>query len=38
MAPDGMLLEVTGAGHSVQLRAHDADVRRLLARFLGGAR
>jgi pimeloyl-ACP methyl ester carboxylesterase len=38
MAPDGRLIEVAGAGHSVQLRARDPDVRRTLARFLGGAR
>lgn len=37
MAPDGHLVEVPGAGHSVQLRARDPAVRRLLARFLGGA-
>jgi pimeloyl-ACP methyl ester carboxylesterase len=35
MAPDGTLLEVPGAGHSVQLRAHDPNVRRTLKRFLG---
>jgi pimeloyl-ACP methyl ester carboxylesterase len=34
LAPDGTLLEVPGAGHSVQLRAHDPNVRRTLARFL----
>lgn len=32
--PDGRLLAVPGAGHSVQLRARDPAVRRLLARFL----
>ncbi len=37
MAPDGQLLEVRGAGHSVQLRARDPAVRRTLERFLGGA-
>jgi hypothetical protein len=36
MAPDGQLLEVRGAGHSVQLRARDPDVRRTVARFLSG--
>ncbi|MBV8998163.1 MAG: alpha/beta fold hydrolase [Solirubrobacterales bacterium] len=36
-APDGHLVEVPGAGHSVQLRARDSAVRRLLVRFLGGA-
>jgi hypothetical protein len=36
LAPDGQLLEVAGAGHSVQLRARDPEVRRLLARFLSG--
>jgi pimeloyl-ACP methyl ester carboxylesterase len=35
LAPDGQLLEVPGAGHSVQLRARDPDVRRTLKRFLG---
>jgi pimeloyl-ACP methyl ester carboxylesterase len=35
LAPDGTLLEVPGAGHSVQLRARDPDVRRTLKRFLG---
>lgn len=34
MAPDGQLLEVAGAGHSVQLRARDPRVRQTLARFL----
>ena len=34
MAPDGQLLEVPGAGHSVQLRARDPDVRRTVGRFL----
>ena len=37
MAPDGRLLEVPGAGHSVQLRARDPDVRGAVARFLSGA-
>jgi hypothetical protein len=36
MAPDGRLLEVPGAGHSVQLRARDPAVRRTVARFLTG--
>jgi pimeloyl-ACP methyl ester carboxylesterase len=36
MAPDGQLLEVAGAGHSVQLRARDPRVRQTLARFLSG--
>jgi len=36
LAPDGRLLEVPGAGHSVQLRARDPQVRRLLAQFLSG--
>ena len=35
LAPDGQLLEVPGAGHSVQLRARDPAVRRAVARFLG---
>ena len=35
-APDGRLVSVPGAGHSVQLRAADPDVRRILGRFLGG--
>ena len=35
-APDGQLLEVPDAGHSVQLRARDPGVRRSLARFLSG--
>ena len=34
MAPAGQLLEVPGAGHSVQLRARDPDVLRALGRFL----
>jgi pimeloyl-ACP methyl ester carboxylesterase len=33
-APRGRLLEVPGAGHSVQLRARDPGVRRALAQFL----
>jgi pimeloyl-ACP methyl ester carboxylesterase len=37
MAPDGQLLEVPSAGHSVQLRAHDPAVRLAVARFLSGA-
>jgi pimeloyl-ACP methyl ester carboxylesterase len=36
LAPDGQLLEVAGAGHSVQLRARDPRVRLTLARFLSG--
>jgi pimeloyl-ACP methyl ester carboxylesterase len=36
MAPDGQLIEVPGAGHSVQLRARDPRVRLTLARFLRG--
>ena len=36
LAPDGQLVTVPGAGHSVQLRAGDAAVRKLLARFLAG--
>jgi pimeloyl-ACP methyl ester carboxylesterase len=34
-APGGRLFAVPGAGHSVQLRARDPAVRRILARFLG---
>jgi pimeloyl-ACP methyl ester carboxylesterase len=37
LAPRGQLLEVPGAGHSVQLRARDPAVRRTVARFLAGA-
>jgi pimeloyl-ACP methyl ester carboxylesterase len=36
LAPRGRLLEVPGAGHSVQLRAHDPAVRRTVALFLAG--
>ena len=36
MAPGGRLLEVPGAGHSVQLRARDPAVRPAVARFLHG--
>jgi pimeloyl-ACP methyl ester carboxylesterase len=36
LASDGHLLEVQGAGHSVQLRARDPAVRRAVARFLAG--
>jgi pimeloyl-ACP methyl ester carboxylesterase len=36
LAPDGRLLEVPGAGHSVQLRARDPAVRRAVAAFLAG--
>lgn len=35
-APDGRLVSVPDAGHSVQLRAVDPDVRRILGQFLGG--
>ena len=35
-APEGRLVSVPGAGHSVQLRATDPDVRRILGQFLGG--
>jgi pimeloyl-ACP methyl ester carboxylesterase len=34
-APEGRLVAVAGAGHSVQLRARDPAVRRILAGFLG---
>jgi pimeloyl-ACP methyl ester carboxylesterase len=37
LAPRGRLLEVPGAGHSIQLRARDPQVRRTVARFLAGA-
>ena len=37
LAPRGRLLEVPGAGHSIQLRARDPKVRLTVARFLGGA-
>ena len=37
MAPRGRLLEVPGAGHSVQLHARDPAVRRTVARFLAGS-
>ena len=37
LAPRGRLLEVPGAGHSVQLRARDPQVRQTVARFLAGA-
>jgi pimeloyl-ACP methyl ester carboxylesterase len=33
-APDGTLVAIPGAGHSVQLRARDPAVQRILARFL----
>ncbi|MBV9367906.1 MAG: alpha/beta fold hydrolase [Solirubrobacterales bacterium] len=36
LAPRGHLIEVPGAGHSVQLRARDPGVRLRLARFLSG--
>jgi pimeloyl-ACP methyl ester carboxylesterase len=35
-APDGRLVAVPGAGHSVQLRARDPAVRQILGRFLRG--
>ena len=35
-APDGQLVSVPGAGHSVQLRAADPHVRRILGQFLDG--
>ncbi len=35
-APHGQLIIVPGAGHSVQLRARDPNVRRALAQFLQG--
>jgi pimeloyl-ACP methyl ester carboxylesterase len=35
-APDGRLVIVPGAGHSVQTRAHDPGMRNALIRFLGG--
>jgi pimeloyl-ACP methyl ester carboxylesterase len=35
-APEGRLVTVPGAGHSVQLRARDPAVRRILGQFLGG--
>jgi pimeloyl-ACP methyl ester carboxylesterase len=37
LAPRGHLLEVPGAGHSIQLRARDPAVHRTVARFLAGA-
>jgi pimeloyl-ACP methyl ester carboxylesterase len=37
-APDGRLVLVPGAGHSVQTRAHDPAVRRILIRFLTASR
>jgi pimeloyl-ACP methyl ester carboxylesterase len=37
LAPRGRLLEVPGAGHSVQLRARDPAVRRTVAQFLAAA-
>jgi pimeloyl-ACP methyl ester carboxylesterase len=36
-APYGQLLAVSRAGHSVQLRARDPEVRRVLVRFLTGS-
>jgi pimeloyl-ACP methyl ester carboxylesterase len=36
LAPRGQLLEVPGAGHSIQLRARGSAVRQAVARFLGG--
>jgi pimeloyl-ACP methyl ester carboxylesterase len=38
LAPNGRLVAVPGAGHSVQLRARDPAVRRILARFLAQRR
>jgi pimeloyl-ACP methyl ester carboxylesterase len=35
-APDGELVIVPGAGHSVQTRSHDLHMRALLLRFLAG--
>ena len=35
-APDGELVIVPGAGHSVQTRAHDPGMRTILIRFLTG--
>jgi pimeloyl-ACP methyl ester carboxylesterase len=35
-APDGHVLVVPGAGHSVQTRAHDPQMRRVLLSFLRG--
>jgi pimeloyl-ACP methyl ester carboxylesterase len=35
-APDGKLVIVPGAGHSVQTRAHNAGMRATLIRFLAG--
>jgi pimeloyl-ACP methyl ester carboxylesterase len=37
LAPRGRLLEVPDAGHSIQLRARDPQVRATVARFLAGA-
>ncbi len=37
MTSGGRLLQVRGAGHSLQLRARDPDIRRAVARFLSGA-
>lgn len=36
LAPRGRLLEIPGAGHSLQLRARDPAVRRTVAQFLTG--
>jgi pimeloyl-ACP methyl ester carboxylesterase len=33
-APDGRLVIVRGAGHSVQTRSHDPEMRKILIRFL----
>jgi pimeloyl-ACP methyl ester carboxylesterase len=35
-APDGKLVIVSGAGHSVQTRAHNPRMRHILSRFLAG--
>lgn len=37
-APDGRLVLVPGAGHSVQTRAHSPTVRDILSQFLAGQR
>jgi pimeloyl-ACP methyl ester carboxylesterase len=36
LAPRGRLIEVPGAGHSVQLRARDTGIRGTVAQFLAG--
>ena len=35
-APDGKLVIVPGAGHSVQTRSHNPGMRTILIRFLAG--